>query len=121
MPIYSDINQFSPTLKPLLTDIQSVYQSLYNLFNTRVGEKLFTRFGLDIEDTLFEPADELSSLDLFRIITDGIEEFEPRVEVNFTDTKITPIPDQNKFEVDLVFSIQGIDGQSFSFKGILER
>lgn len=121
MPIYSDLNQYNPTIKPKLTDIQSVYQSLYNLFNTRVGERLFSRAGIDLEEQLFEIADDLSALEVFRIISDGIEEFEPRVNINYTDTKIIPDPDNNQFVVNLSFGIQGIEGQSFSFQGVLKR
>ena len=118
--IYSDLNQINPTLKPILTEIESVYQSLFNIFNTRPGERLFSRIGIDLEEALFEIADDLSSIEIFRIVTDGIEEFEPRVLVNFTDTKIESDPNNNAFIVDLSFGIVGLEGQIFSFQGILK-
>lgn len=116
--IYSDLNQFNPTKKPVLEDIEAVYQSLFNILNTRKGERLFLpEFGIDLDEQLFTLIDDVSSVELQRLIIDGIETFEPRVIIDTGQTLVTPDQDNNRFEIDLVFQIQGITDQTFSFQG----
>jgi len=123
MSLYSDINSISPTEKPKSLDVESVYQALYTLLNTRKGENLFNpEYGLDLEDYLFELMDDVSSLDLLNTLTQTIEQFEPRVKVDFAQTTVTPDPDNYTFELNLVFSIVGIeDEQNFTLVGVFEN
>jgi phage baseplate assembly protein W len=118
MAVYSDLNSINPTDFPLLTEEEAVYQSLFNIFNTTPGEALFVpEFGLDLEEELFELLDDISALQIFRKISASIERWETRVIIDSVNTIITPIPDENIFDLFLVFSIQGTDGQRFEFKG----
>lgn len=118
MPIYSDLNSLNPAVKPLLTDVQAIYQSLYNLFNTRPGERIFLpEFGFALEDELFEVIDDITTVAVFRIVNEAISRWEGRVIIDTSRTVVTPVPDENKYELELYFSILGIEGQTFTFVG----
>jgi phage baseplate assembly protein W len=38
--LYSDINQYNPAIKPILINIESIFQSIYNLLGTSKGERI---------------------------------------------------------------------------------
>ena len=106
--LYSDINQVSPTVDPMLYDEPSINQNLLALIETRRYQRLFNNdFGLDIEDELFELIDDVTSLEILRVITERVERFEPRVTINYAQTEVVPFTDENKYEIVLVFSILG--------------
>lgn len=118
MPIYSDLNSINPTLQPLLVDVADIYQSLFNLFNTSPGERLFLpEFGFLLESSLFEIIDDTTAVDVFRVVNDAINTWENRIIIDNSRTMVTPVPDENKYELDLYFSVRGLEGQTFSYKG----
>lgn len=118
MPIYSDLNSFNPTLKSQLIDVQSVYQSLYNLFNTSVGERVFlSEFGFTLEDELFEVIDDITSVAVFVAVVNAIQRWESRVVIDTTRTTIVAVPDENRYDMDLYFNIQGLEETVFNFQG----
>lgn len=121
--IYSDLNSFTPTLKPLLEDIESVYQSLYNLFNTVPGERFFSSipFGFNMDDEIFEMMDELGALQVYAKVVDTVTRWEARVQIDNSRTQVIPDPDSNTYDLNLYFEILGMDGQSFNFKGSFSR
>jgi phage baseplate assembly protein W len=122
MSIYSDVNSISPTTQQLLVDVEDVYQSLFNLFNTRPGERLFEpEFGLQLEEELFEIIDDITSVDVFRIVNEAISQWETRVIVDSSRTVVTPMPEDNKYDIVLYFSIQGISGQTFTYQGSITQ
>lgn len=117
MSIYSDINSVTPSSKALLLDIQSVYQSLNNLFNTRPTERLFLPlFGFELESELFEIIDDITAVSIYNRVVEAIERWETRVVIDNSRTTITPIPDENKYDLDLYFAIQGVEGQAFVYR-----
>lgn len=120
--IYSDLNPFNPTQKPDLRDVEAIYASLFNILNTRKGERLFLpEFGVDLQDQLFELMDDITAVGVLREVIEGIEKFEPRVIIDSSRTTVTPKPDEGVFELVLAFELQGIesDGQTFEFRGAL--
>lgn len=118
MPIYSDINSVNPASQPLLVDVDSVYQSLFNLFNTRPGQRIFLpEFGFELEDELFEVIDDITTVAVFRKVNEAITRWEGRVIIDTSRTVVTPVPDKNTYELELYFSIQGLEGQNFVFQG----
>lgn len=120
--IYSDLNGFTPTQKPLLVNIESVYQSLFNIINTRPGERLFLpEFGIDLEDSVFEIIDDISAVDIFRIIVDAISRWEPRVTIDTSRTEVIPDEVNNAYEINLFFEITGIEDQIFEFRDSVEQ
>ena len=117
MALYTDINQTSQETKAQLYDVQAVFQALENIFSTRTTERFFNpEFGIDLEDALFEPVDDLTALDIFRRVTEAVQRFESRVIVDFASTTVTPYPDEGRFDVDLVFEVIGFSGQQFIFQ-----
>lgn len=122
--IYSDLNQLTPTVKPIVTDEESVYQSINNILNTPKMTRLFNpEFGSSLDDILFEPMDELTSLQIFHLVITSIVLWDKRVILNNSQSVITPDYDLYRYDAELVFSILGIenDGQSFEFLGALSQ
>lgn len=120
MFIYSDLNQSNPTLSPLLFDIQCIYQSLFNILNTKIGERLFNpTFGISLEDQLFELEDSITETAILQGIITAVNDFENRVIIDTQETTITLIPGKNQVELVLVFSIVGVQGQLFTLSGTL--
>lgn len=119
MPLYQDLNSYDPTVKALLTDVEVIHQSIHTIISTRPWENLFDPFGIDLEDSLFELIDELSALDVFRIVTEGVAKFEPRAVINYEKTKVIPVPTEGRFELTLVYSVLGMEDQQFEFVGDL--
>ena len=110
MAIYSDLNSFNPTDKSVLVDVESIYQSLFNIFNTRKGERLFEpEFGLDFEDELFELMDDIGAFALLDKVNREVSRWEKRVKLDFGSSTVTPYPDDKRYDILLVFSIVGMD------------
>ncbi len=123
MPIYSDINQFNPTEKPLLVETEAIYQSLYNIFNTKSNERLFRPDDLeeDLEDLLFDPINEDTEAKIYALLIGKVEQNEPRVSVNYGATSIMANHEKEQYDIKIVFEIEGFKGQSFEYKGVLKK
>jgi len=122
MAVYFDLNMFAPTKKERLFDVEVIYQALAVLLNTRPGTWPFRpEFGIFLEEELFEFADTATALDIFRRVTDAIDKFETRVELDTSQTKITPLPDENRFDIDIHFSLPDVSEETFSISGTLGR
>ena len=118
---YSDLNQYTPTNKPLLTDVEAISQSINNILATRSYERLFNNdFSLDFEDELFELIDDAAAIEILRVIVERVERFEPRVRLNLSLTDVIPDPDANRFTVNLVYSLVGFEDEpDLEFLGIV--
>jgi phage baseplate assembly protein W len=115
--LFSDLNQFTASTKPLLIDVESIYQSIINILSTRKGERPFLpRFGVDLDDTLFDLMDEASSLEVLSEVTEAIEDSEPRVIIDTSRTDVIPDPDNNSFELILGFKLKGFEDKNFDTK-----
>lgn len=120
--IYSDLNSYSPSKKFLLKNVESVYSSLENIFSTNKGERLFRpEFGESLDDFLFELMDDITALRLEDFIIEAVGKWEPRVTLDHKLSSVTAIPEENRYDVLLVFQIQGIDNESFRFVGEVSR
>lgn len=99
---------------PLTDDIitisneSAIARSIRNIVYTQYGEKFFNpRFGCDIQNTLFENLDEITSSVIRDKIRTSIINYEPRVRLIRVD--VSPNYDGNEFNVAIVFEIIGID------------
>lgn len=118
--IYSDLNGFSTTTKPLLVDIESIYQSIYNILNTRTGERLFEPdFGIDLEGELFEPGDDITTLAILQEIISAVSKYEGRVKIDNANSTVTVNRETNEYELELIFSVVGVEDQNFTLRGNL--
>lgn len=121
MSIYSDVNQFSPhQTKAVLTDAETIYQSLFNLFNVRKGQRIFNiDYGTHLESILHQLGHpDTTPVLIEREVNEGVELFEPRVSLNQANTFIRQdATDVQKWPTDLGFNIQGLVDKEFRFEG----
>ena len=118
---FKDINlSFKP--HPVTKDITSlrnenaIKRSVRNLVQTIPTERFFNSIlGSSVRDSLFGFVDFGTASVIQREIITTIENFEPRVDN--LQVNVEPRPDQNEFEVFVIFNIIGQDfpPQNFSF------
>lgn len=120
--IYSDLNQYTPTQKPFVEDVEAVCQSIHNILNTRTTERIFNpEFGSELEDLLFEPMDDITTFRIYRFVVSAIERWDPRVTLNHAQSKVTPFPDDHRYDVFLAFEIEGFGEENFELVGELRK
>ncbi len=125
MPIYTDVNQFTPhQTKAVLEDAETIYQSLFNLLSVRRGQRLFNPgYGTNLEGILHQLSHpDTTPVLIEREINEGVQLFEPRVSLNQANTFIRQ-DEENllKYLTDLGFNIQGLVGKEFRFEGEITR
>ena len=119
---YRDINEDNPNEKPDLFDVDAVVQGVTNFILTPKGSRLFNaNYGSLIEGFLFDLMDEDAGLQILNELAIGIEEFDPRVTVDVGTSSVTPYEEENKFEFDIYFEIEGFDDKLFLSQGSLTR
>lgn len=118
--LYKDLNQFTPTSRPYSTEAQAVYQSVVNIILTSVGERVFSpTFGIELEDYLFELSDSVNSNALLTELANRINEIDQRVEIDTNVSQIVYNEADYSLRVNLIFNINGIDGQSFEIDEVV--
>lgn len=107
--IYSDIIE-NFEANPLTDDVgmalntQAVKDSLFSLINTNKGERPYhPEIGADIRSLLFEQVDFITANTLEVAIEEIILNWEPRVVLE--QIIATPNPDQNQFDIKIIFYI----------------
>lgn len=107
--IYKDIFtsvMFNNDTKDLdmITNEDSVKQSVLNILLTSRGERLFNNnFGSDINALLFENTTPQTTTTLINFIRSSIENFEPRAILQ--DVVVSPSEDQNAYSVTIIFKV----------------
>lgn len=82
----------------------AIRNSLRNLFNTRPGQRfLFPRYGLDLNQFLFEQVTEENGQVIGELIVKSIEKYEPRIVVS--NVNVVTDPDNNAYEISIVVRI----------------
>jgi len=117
--IYSDLNQNLDT--PLVTDMESIHQSITNILTTRGGERLFLpEFGASLEELLFELIDDITTYRIYDLVVRSITFWEPRIFVVRNQTFVSPDPQHHMYHITLTFTIKGLSNtQMFEYKGNL--
>lgn len=88
-------------------DISAVRQSIKNIIYTNIGERPFNpNWGSQIHRILFEPIDEFSKTVLVKIVTEAIENHEPRVNIENIIVKTTP--DDNEYNLTILFHVVAV-------------
>tara|TARA_Y100000592_G_C5420156_1_gene292789 strand:+ start:347 stop:802 length:456 start_codon:yes stop_codon:yes gene_type:complete len=107
--VYSDLDLFF-TKRPVdkdvntLTNVQAIKRSVRNLVLTNFYEKPFhPEIGSGVRELLFENASPLTSLAISQAITDVINNYEPRANLNFVD--VNAQLDNNAYDISINFSI----------------
>ena len=101
-------------------DASAIKQALTNLLLTNKGERLFNpRYGSNIRNYLFEPLDFGTAAQIRANIVYTINKFEPRVDLE--QLEVIPNFDDNGFEVEMVYTIDGLDIQPTTVDFFLAR
>ena len=88
-------------------DISAIKQAIKNIIYTNLGEKPFyPEWGSQLHRILFEPIDEFSKTVLIRIVTEAIQNSEPRVEVE--EITVKENDEQNSYDLTIYFYAVGI-------------
>ena len=88
-------------------DISAIKQAIKNIIYTNLGEKPFyPEWGSQLHRILFEPIDEFSKTILTRIVTEAIQNSEPRVEVE--EITVKENDEQNSYDLTIYFYAVGI-------------
>ena len=101
---------------PVLVNQQAIRRSIRNLVQTIPTERFFNPIlGSDVRQSLFEFVYFGTASVIRDQILNTISNFEPRV--NDVDVQVDPRPDENEFEITVIFNIIGqeIPTQQFSF------
>ena len=101
---------------PILKNESAIKRSVRNIVQTIPTEKFFNPlFGSDVYGSLFEFVDFGTAATIQSQIEVSLDNFEPRIE-NVT-VSVNPQPDDNTFEVDIVYDIVGQEFpvQEYSF------
>ena len=121
---FKDINlsfEPHPVTKDLtvLRNENAIKRSVRNLVQTIPTERFFNSIlGSSIRDSLFGFVDFGTASVIQREIITTIENFEPRVDN--LQVNVEPRPDQNEFEVFVIFNIIGQDFPTQNFSFILQ-
>ena len=106
----------------VLKNANAIARSIRNLIFTNRGDKPFNPFlGSRVNQMLFDPMDQISSVSLKSEIERTINSFEPRV--NLDEVTVTPNYDENQYDIVIKYQIIGIDidAQQLSFALELTR
>lgn len=110
--IYKDFD-LSMGLNPLTKDVSkksdanSINQSLMTLINTNYYERPFRPgVGSNIRNTLFEPVDPITVIELKSGIMEVINNYEPRVTV--IDIDVTDMFEYNAYGIEIVYRINSV-------------
>ena len=103
----------------ILRDTACIRTSVNNIVQTIRGERFFDElFGSNVRSSFFEFVDFAASSSIETEIREAIQNFEPRVSE--LDVTVDAIPDDNTFEVTLVFSLIGEAAPRQSYTFLLE-
>ena len=121
---FKDIN-LSFNAHPVTKDItvlkneNAIKSSVRNIVNTIPRERFFNpELGSDVRSSLFNFVDYGTASVIQKQIQIAIENFEPRVDN--VDVKVFPRPDDNEFEVEVIFDVIGQEFPTQEYSFILE-
>ena len=104
---------------PILKDENAIRRSVRNIVETIPTEKFFnSTFGSDVYKSLFDFVDFGTASIIKDQIKTSILNFEPRVDN--VDVKVFPRPDDNEFEVEVIFDVIGQEFPTQEYSFILE-
>ena len=83
-----------------------IYSSLYNILNTRKGERVnLPEFGTRLHTLLFEPLDGVTRKLAENLITEDIQRWERRIKL--LDVKVGQNEDLNELHISVRYIITG--------------
>lgn len=121
--VFKDIS-LSFDIHPITRDILAlknevaINRAIKNIIITIPSERFFSIFGSDVKNSLFDFVDYGTASILQQQIEIAISNWEPRV-TNVV-VSVTPIPDENSFDITVTYDIIGQPIPSQTFNYILE-
>ena len=104
---------------PILKNASAIRRSIMNLVQTIPEERFFEPLlGSDVRSSLFDFVDFATAAVIQEQILETIENFEPRVAN--TVVEVDPQPDENSFDITVVFDIVGLEFPTQEFSFLLE-
>lgn len=108
--VQHELNQrfnYNGDLRPVLVEEeQAIEQSIENILETPIGSRFFQpEFGSNILNMIYEPLTEDNALVLFFMIVEAIRKWEPRVEVDPVQSRVTINRDDYEYVVAIVYRI----------------
>jgi len=104
---------------PVLINERAIVRSVRNLVETIPTERFFNLIiGTDIRASLFENFSRTTVNVIEDQIRDTVRNFEPRVDN--VGIEVTSLPDDNTFEIKVLFDIKGLDLPTQGFTFLLE-
>jgi phage baseplate assembly protein W len=104
---------------PILKNERAITRSIRNLVETIPTERFFNlSLGSEVRSSLFEFVDYGTASIVQNQIETTIENYEPRV--NNVKVEVDPQPDNNSFEVTVIFDIIGQQFPTQQFTFLLE-
>ena len=104
---------------PILKNENAIKRSVRNLTETMFTERFFNSLiGTGVRSTLFEFVDYGSASSIESQIIATLNNYEPRIEN--IGVEVFPSPDDNTFEVTIIFDIKGQDFPTQEFNFLLE-
>ena len=104
---------------PVLKNERAIVRSVRNIVETIPTEKFFnSTFGSDVYRSLFDFVDFGTASIIQEQIKTALNNFERRI--NNVKVEVEPRPDDNDFEVTVIFDIIGQDFPTQEFSFILE-
>ena len=101
------INPMNDDLIPLM-NTTAIARSIRNLVFTNRGDVPFNPIlGSRVNELLFEPMDNITTIAIKEEIQDTITNFEPRVKLE--EVQVTPDIDENQYDIIIKYIIIGID------------
>jgi len=92
----------------VVTNANAIARSIRNLIMTVPGERPFNpTLGSNVSRLLFDPMDQMTSMNIRSEIEHTIRKFEPRVEL--LEVIVNPNYDGNEYDIIIKFKIIGIE------------
>jgi phage baseplate assembly protein W len=112
--VWLDVNtQMDLNGKPdLLPDVQAINNSLFNLFRCNVGGRgpIFQpEYGTNLMQLIHEPMDNITANKIRIFLIQAIQRWEPRIIIDMLRTNVQPNTMTNSFQVQVYYSIVGIN------------
>lgn len=103
----------------ILKNEDAIKRSVRNLVETKLTERFFnSTLGSSVGASLFEFVDYGTASAVQSEIENTLNNYEERIEI--IRVEVNPEPDDNTFEVNIVFDIKGQDFPTQEFSFILE-
>ena len=101
-------------------NLGAVYNSIANIISTSPGQKpLNPIFGIGFGDLLFLPVSEDRARIIGTAIFNGIQKFEPRVNIN--NINVTADIEQQQYIITLNISVPRFKAQQVEVIGVLDK